>query len=125
MGKILIAEDDLTSRAILQRSVEELGHAVFCCRTGRQAWEALQVNQDIQMLITDVQMPEMDGRELIRNLRASSELKHLPVLIISGAVGPKAIADLLAQGATLFLPKPLDVEEVKTYVSRYVAPVQD
>lgn len=118
MGKVLIAEDDVTCRKILHHTVEDMGHTAICSPNGRHAWETLQVNRDVRMVITDVQMPKMDGRELIRTLRADPELGCLPVLIISGVIGPKAIADLLARGATLFLPKPLNVGEISKYVAR-------
>jgi CheY-like chemotaxis protein len=122
MGKILIAEDDLTSRAILRHAVEEIGHSAICSPNGRHAWETLQSNRDIKMLITDVQMAEMDGRDLIRKVRGNEDFHNLPALIISGVVGPKTIADLLANGASLFLPKPLNMEEVQKYIGRCIDP---
>ena len=77
-------------------------------------------NQDIDLLITDFSMPEMDGRRLIQRIRNSSNLKQIPIIIVSGVVGPKEIADVLEAGATAFLPKPLKVKDIKEYINRYL-----
>ncbi|ACL05608.1 response regulator [Desulfatibacillum aliphaticivorans] len=120
MAKILIAEDDLITRKVLYKIVEGMGHSVIMSPNGRHAWETLETNPDISMLITDVMMPEMDGRELIELVRAREEFQNLPIIIISAVVGPKAVANLLKMGATLFLSKPLKVDETRKYIERWV-----
>ena len=122
MAKILIAEDDPATRYILAKTVEKMGHIAIFSPNGRHAWETLQVNPDIRLLITDVMMPEMDGRQLIGVIRGNEDFRDLPVIIISAVIGPKAIHDLLQIGATFFLPKPLDYKEVIHYVARYLEP---
>jgi len=64
-------------------------------------------------LISDIMMPEMDGRQLIQTLRGDSGLKDLPIIIMSAVVGIKQISDLLDLGASLFQPKPIDLTELK------------
>ncbi|MBI9076746.1 MAG: response regulator [Desulfatibacillum sp.] len=120
MAKILIAEDDLITRKVLYKIVEGMGHSVIMSPNGRHAWETLETNSDIAMLITDVMMPEMDGRELIELVRGKEEYQNLPIIIISAVVGPKAVANLLKMGATLFLSKPLKVDETRKYIERWV-----
>ncbi|SHI92616.1 Response regulator receiver domain-containing protein [Desulfatibacillum alkenivorans DSM 16219] len=120
MAKILIAEDDLITRKVLYKIVEGMGHSVIMSPNGRHAWETLETNPDISMLITDVMMPEMDGRDLIELVRAREEFQNLPIIIISAVVGPKAVANLLKMGATLFLSKPLKVDETRKYIERWV-----
>ena len=63
-------------------------------------------------------MPEVDGRQLIAFVRAEPKLKDLPVVIVSGVVGPHQIASLLQDGASRFLPKPIDANDIKGYVSK-------
>ena len=110
--KVLIAEDEPISQRLMKRIVSKAGHEVMVSPNGRHAWETMSVTPDIDMLITDVMMPEMDGRELIRLARASEEWAQLPILIVSAFVGPKAIGELLDHGATLFLPKPVMPEDL-------------
>ncbi len=120
MAKILIAEDDLITRKVLFKIVEGMGHSVIMSPNGRHAWETLETNSDVSMLITDVMMPEMDGRELIELIRGKEAYADLPIIIISAVVGPKAVANLLKMGATLFLSKPLKVDETRKYIERWV-----
>lgn len=120
MAKILVAEDNVTTRDVISRMVEEMGHTVIGSPDGRHAWTTLETNPDIDLLITDVVMPGLDGRDLVKMIRKSEELKSLPVIIISSKVGPKAIAELLEEGATLFLPKPFKPEDVQEYIGRCI-----
>ncbi len=65
MAKILIAEDDRATLEIFSSAVESMGHSVIRATNGQMAWEVLQANEDIALLISDMSMPEMEGRELI------------------------------------------------------------
>ena len=120
MAKIVIAEDDVTSRAVLVKGVELMGHTAIQCSDGLRAYYIVQDNPDIDMLITDMMMPNIDGRELIERVRSNEKFSALPILIISGAVGPKAIRDLLKLGATAFMGKPVGLEELSEYVGKYL-----
>jgi CheY-like chemotaxis protein len=108
MATILVAEDDLTARIMLGNFIEEMGHSAIFSPDGQHALESILVNPRISLLITDVSMPRMDGRALIRSLRKMDAYSELPIIVISGVVGPREIADLLKIGATRFLPKPID-----------------
>lgn len=118
MHTILIAEDDAAARKMVGGMVSSMGLVPILCRDGLRAWETFQDNPDIALVITDVQMPNMDGRQLIQQLRAVPERADLPVLIMSAVVGPREIADLLERGATAFLPKPVSYDDVSEYVAR-------
>ncbi len=83
---------------------------------GRRAWDVLCDNPEIAMLITDMQMPDMDGRQLIHQVRGSSTFQALPIVIVSGVVGVSEIAALLEQGASRFLSKPINVQHLKDYI---------
>ncbi|MDY7001636.1 MAG: response regulator [Thermodesulfobacteriota bacterium] len=120
MAKILIAEDDRITCLVLAKILEDMGHVAILCRDGRRAMDTLADNQDIAVVITDVSMPEMDGRELIQNIRSNKETALLPVIMISGVVGPKEIADVLSLGAAAFLPKPINPTDLSLCVERYL-----
>ena len=120
MAKILIAEDDLVAQKLIKTIINRAGHGVSVSPNGRHAWETMSVTPDIDMLITDVMMPEMDGHELIRLVRNSDNWAKLPILIISAVIGPKAVGGLLDEGATFFLPKPVDRDDVLEIIERCV-----
>ncbi len=117
MKKVLIAEDDKVTQKLVSRVVENMGYVAIVSPNGKHAYETLKANDDISLLISDIMMPEMDGRQLIQTLRGDSELKELPIIIMSAVVRIKQISDLLDLGASLFQPKPLDVPDLKKNIN--------
>lgn len=115
MKKILIAEDDPVTRKILSHCVENMGHVAILCANGDIAMEILSTN-DVDLLITDVAMPSMDGEQLIRCIRGLEEFRKLPIVIISAVVNSKEISHLLDMGASRFLPKPINVHFLDEYI---------
>ncbi len=120
MVKILIVEDDFKSRHLLVKIVEKLGHIAIQSQNGRHAYETLCQNLDVALIITDVMMPEVDGRDLVRLIRGNEAVAKLPVLIISAVIGVNEILDLLKLGATAFLPKPISFSDIKEFLDRYI-----
>jgi len=118
MAKILIAEDDRISQKLAVKIVEELGHTAFVSPNGEHAFEALKAANDFDLLLTDIMMPKMDGQQLIKTLRGDQQFADLPIIIMSAVVGMAEISNLLKLGATLFLAKPLNKDEVQGYVGR-------
>ena len=118
MAKVLIAEDDRISQKLAVKIVEELGHTAFVSPHGKHAYEALTACNDFDLLMTDIMMPEMDGQQLIQTLRGDQQFMDFPIIIMSAVVGMNEISNLLKLGATLFLAKPLDRQELQTYITR-------
>ena len=83
-------------------------------RTARNASEGLECfkahRAEIQLVITDVMMPFVDGRQLMRRLRELDP--HLPILVMSGMLTPSLEAEILAQEACGFLAKPFTAEQL-------------
>ncbi len=121
MAKILFAEDDEITQRIVATTIEKMGHVVYISPNGRHAYETLMVNKGFKLVITDVMMPEMDGRELTKAIRTSVKYPEIPIIIISAFVGPKDISGLLKTGATIFQPKPLVPKELEENIDRYIA----
>ncbi|OEU71540.1 MAG: histidine kinase [Desulfovibrio sp. S3730MH75] len=118
MYKILIAEDDKISQKLAARFVEDMGHLPFVSPHGKHAYEALKAENKFDMLITDIMMPEMDGRQLVQTLRGDSQFMELPIVIMSAVVGVSDISNLLSLGATYFLTKPIDKGEFEEVIRR-------
>jgi CheY-like chemotaxis protein len=120
MAQILIAEDDAVTRRSVARCIERGGHAVMEAENGKEAWERLEQNPEIGLLLTDVMMPEMDGLELIRRVRREQATRDLPIIIMSAYVTVNEISSFLKDGATLFLPKPVDSSALHGYLDHYL-----
>lgn len=118
MKKVLIAEDDPTNQKIIAKFVDKMGLVSIVSPNGRHAYETLNAYNNINLLITDVMMPEMDGRQLIQTIRGNTFLKKIPIIIISAVIGVSGISDLLEIGATFFLEKPIKRNDFEEYVHR-------
>ena len=115
--RILIAEDDFTSRAMLAAVLRKGGHEIVEANNGAEAWQALQQANAPKIAIVDWMMPEMDGLELVRRIR-SLPTDQPPYLIMLTSKGEKAdiIAGLDA-GANDYLGKPFDAGELRARVN--------
>ncbi|MDA8132876.1 MAG: response regulator transcription factor [Elusimicrobia bacterium] len=80
--RILIAEDDDNFRSLITEVVSQAGHEAAAEPNGRLAWERL-LREGADMLITDINMPELDGFGLLRNVRGSDEYGKIPVLMLT------------------------------------------
>jgi CheY-like chemotaxis protein len=116
MKQILIAEGDTVTRRLMAKYVREAGHTVLQASDGRRAWEALQDNPDVDLVVTDVAMPEMDGLELIEQIRSDAAFEKLPIIVVSGRAGEEKVASFLDTGATAFLAKPVNRSDFKGYL---------
>jgi len=120
MAKILVAEDETNVCDLFSSAIESMGHAVIKCPDGKIAWDILQANPDIKLVLCDIAMPHLDGRELIRIIRERPEFASLPIVVVSGVIRAREIAHLLEQGASCFLAKPVDLNELRETVSAHV-----
>jgi CheY-like chemotaxis protein len=107
LRKAVIADDDLISRNIEKKIVESIGLATLCCVNGRTAWELLDANPDIALLVLDIEMPELDGFALLRRIRGDERFDDLEILVVSGRCSLEDASLLLAGGADAFQPKPV------------------
>lgn len=110
--KILIAEDERIPRQILQFQLEQWGHTVISAANGRQAWELLQMH-DCQLVITDWEMPEMSGIELIRKIREAERAGYVYVILLTSNAERGSLVTGLTTGADDYLTKPVDKDELK------------
>jgi two-component system chemotaxis response regulator CheY len=108
---ILVAEDDPSSRAALAELLAELGYEVKTARDGLEGLEwALQSSLDL--VITDLQMPRLDGLALIQRLRELPAHMDVPLILLSGLNDPLQRAGALDRGADDFLTKPVEIDEL-------------
>ncbi len=113
---ILIADDDATNRLILRRFLEKWGYQVTATENGAQAWEAMQAAQVPGIALLDWMMPEMDGIEICRRLRAQSGAPYIYVILLTAKSQKQDILAGFAAGADDYLSKPFDTDELAARV---------
>ena len=105
--KILVAEDDSTTRLVLRATLEKLGHTVKTVADGRSAWEAWQLER-FPLVISDWMMPQVDGLELTRRIRGERQLDYSYIILLTAHGGKSSYFDGMDAGADDFLTKPFD-----------------
>ncbi len=109
MKRIIIADDSATARMFIKRCLQiiGLGDAEFVeVEDGKQALEAAK-EQPADLLLTDLNMPVMDGQTLVKWVKASPKLCDMPVVVITSAGNPAKEAQLLELGAHRVINKPV------------------
>ena len=114
--RILIAEDDITSRSILVSVLRKAGHAVVETANGLEAWEALQKPDAPKLAILDWMMPGLDGIDVVQRIRATASDQPPYILMLTAKTDKAAIIEGLEAGANDYLAKPFDVGELRTRI---------
>ncbi len=105
--RILVADDDPYILDLMQAKLEDDRTAVECAEHGLAAQSLLQ-EHEFDLAIIDLGMPQLDGFELIRHLRADPKTVDLPVMVVTGRDDKQAIEQAFAAGASTFVTKPLN-----------------
>ena len=104
---VLVCEDDRATLELLRKIVEAIGYTPVCANTGELAWNIYENNPHIALVLTDIGLPDIDGKELIARMTESNREEKKPIIVLSGIITPNQISDLLMSGVDRCLPKPL------------------
>lgn len=111
--RVLIAEDSATQRALFTDYLAPLGHQLVLCNDGEEAWETLLKERDhIDLVMTDINMPRINGSELCHLIRANSAFDHVPIIVVTSTTDKTALTGLLQRGVNDYLTKPFCSEEL-------------
>ncbi|MGH7174341.1 MAG: sensor histidine kinase [Gemmataceae bacterium] len=110
--KILIAEDEAVSRHLLTSYLHQWGHQVVAAPDGAAAWRLFQ-EQEFPLVLSDWEMPEMDGLELIRQIRASALGAYVYIILLTARARKQDVIEGLEAGANDFVTKPFDRGELR------------
>jgi CheY-like chemotaxis protein len=113
---IVVAEDHEDIRYVLQRALERAGHTVVTAVDGVDGLAAVRQHRPA-VLVSDLDMPRMNGLDLCRAIRADAALRHIPVVLISGSLLP-GDARATEAGATATLLKPFQPTELLACVDQ-------
>ena len=106
-AKILIVDDQEENCVVLQRRLEKEGHTCAAVYDGATALERLAA-EDFDLVLLDIMMPGIDGREVLRRIKKDPKLRHVPVIMISALDQIESVVACIEQGAEDYLPKPFN-----------------
>jgi chemosensory pili system protein ChpA (sensor histidine kinase/response regulator) len=117
---VLVVDDSITVRRVTQRLLQREGYRVSLAADGLQALERLQEERPT-VVLSDIEMPRMDGFDLARNIRGDAALHDLPIIMITSRIAEKHREHALELGVNHYLGKPYSDEELLGLVQHYAA----
>lgn len=109
--KILIVDDCGTTRKLLSYIIRERGYKILNASNGFEALEILATSP-IDLVLTDLNMPQMDGLELSRTLRGNESYRELPIIMVTTEASDADIRTGLEAGVTTYLTKPISPQRL-------------
>jgi len=116
MKKVLIVDDSSTMRRIIMRSLRQAGlqaDTILEAENGAQGLATVNADPDIELVFSDVNMPEMNGLEFVKSVRATRDAKSLPIVMISSEGSESFIQQAIDCGANGYVTKPFTPESIK------------
>lgn len=111
--KILVVDDSSTMRRIIKNTLQRLGYEdILEAEDGVRAWEVLDGNA-IDILITDWNMPEMNGLELVKKVRADGRYQNIPIIMVTTEGGKAEVITALKSGVNNYIVKPFTPQVLK------------
>ncbi|HEY9064582.1 MAG TPA: Hpt domain-containing protein [Burkholderiaceae bacterium] len=117
---VMVVDDSLTVRRVTQRLLLREGYRVVLAKDGLDALERL-AEEKPQIVLSDIEMPRMDGFDLVRNMRADARLAGLPVIMITSRIAQKHRDYAAELGVDHYLGKPYSEEDLLALIARYTA----
>lgn len=112
--KLLVVDDSSTMRRIIKNTLARLGYKnVLEGADGVEGWEQMDTNPDIDMLITDWNMPEMNGLELVKKVRADERFVDTPIIMVTTEGGKAEVITALKAGVNNYIVKPFTPQVLK------------
>ncbi len=105
--KLLVVDDSSTMRRIIKNTLNRLNYKdVLEGEDGVEGWEVLDANPDVDMLITDWNMPNMNGLELVKKVRADERFAEIPIIMVTTEGGKAEVITALKAGVNNYIVKP-------------------
>ena len=110
---VLVAEDSVATRKMLEKILVSVGLKVIVCRDGQEAWEQFQANSaQINLVISDIEMPRLNGFELLEKVKQHPVEQSIPVVMATSRTGDRHRKQATELGATGYLGKPVNPQEL-------------
>jgi signal transduction histidine kinase/DNA-binding response OmpR family regulator len=125
-GRILLVEDDRTNQVVVAGLLERLGCRIEIAGTGQEALELIAQRPFFDLILMDCYMPELDGYETTRRIRAlAADHRQIPIIAMTAHTQIGASEACLAAGMDDYLPKPVRLDALREKLQRWLAPKQD
>ena len=118
--KVLVAEDSVALLALYGQMLEQLGCDPVLCSNGHEAWATLRQHEDFDLIMTDMEMPEMDGHEFTHLVRSCSTYDQVPLIVVTQHDQEDLLCELLNDGASDYITKPFSHEELRARIGSHL-----
>ncbi len=107
-AKILVAEDSVATRRLLERTLTQVGFSVIVCRDGQDALDQLnRLSEEINLIISDIEMPRLNGFELLEIVRSNDNWEQIPFVMATSRTGNHHQQQAMKLGANAYVGKPI------------------
>ncbi len=121
MKKVLIVEDHADMRELLSWQIELMGFIPITAKHGKEGIEKA-LSEKPHLVLMDIMMPGMDGRETARALRANPETKHIPILAATALFRDSDLKSCLEAGCSAYIVKPFTFQELQAKLREFIPP---
>jgi two-component system chemotaxis response regulator CheY len=118
-ARVLVVDDSAVMRKIVVRSLRQAGlemTEVFEAGNGSEALAVAQEHPALDLILSDINMPVMDGVEFVRKLRGMESAQHIPVIMVTTEAGEARVVQALSSGASGYIRKPFTPEQIEQRV---------
>lgn len=125
--KLLVVDDSLPMRSIIIRTIKASGFSdaeFFQAGNGKEAL-ALLANEWVDLVVTDYNMPDMNGMELIQEMKKDDILQVIPVLVVTTEGSQQKVEEFIAKGAAGYVKKPFTPEAIRDQITHILGDVSD
>jgi len=119
--KVLVVDDDVRNAYAIRSLLESRGMVVVIAESARASLDALHKNPDVDVVLMDIMMPEVDGYDATRNIRAMEAFRDLPIIALTSKAMVGDREKVLAAGCSDFVPKPVDNDELLDAISNWLS----
>lgn len=113
--KILVVDDDKTTRKLLSLYLKSKGHEIVTAENGLEALEKIGT-ENVNLIVTDMNMPYMDGIELVKNIRSEETVSHIPIIMVTTEADEEEKKRAYEAGVDDYLVKPTNAEQINSSI---------
>ena len=120
-ARVLVVEDDPGTQSLLRKQLESSGFAVTVAKNGLDGLMKLEAGAP-DVIVCDMNMPELDGIGFVRAIKAMNETRKIPVIFLTASNDPRHMVDGINVGARFYLTKPFEMNELIGKIRRVLTP---